>query len=782
MADETGRINPKRTGREDRVEFVERTNDTTESTVFIGAPDFKVYVWGADISHDVFSVQITQRMDEGLSTCSISLVNDREKWTFPTSAALSTFANEPMVTMRDNLFGPGREGTNTQSDSGLITPRRFAKIKRNNARKALTRGDSGNLGQSGRALLESFQNNQNYPFLPGAPLIQMNDPIRVFLKNPWSLQPRSLVDENGALLEGEVIQTRKKHILGVDGELQSTQATGEPITTQEEEWFFGFTGYVATVSEDFDAESDRSIIRLFCEDIRRLLRYMRTTTNVSLFNINIPNEDLYGDHLTPTEVFSKLSNDTILIRGTSAIQAGMKLVSVDKNNPNGFMDYMLFGDTQDSLKDLGLTRRNEGMPVVTGVLGFRPENKQIKLIDGSLGGGLEAQMTDFLNEMYPSLSLEDVERFGADWSLGADLPTVRALQVDQNKFYVIMPAQALFAQGTVTKESAFRWPVEYAFRISYIAEFRSRLDIMNEFIKKLDCIWHTTPKGDIVLEFPQYDFIPHAYEPPWRSVFTIQNGFERFTRTEDDRNIKTLTVAVGSAIPMVNTSDNQPYLAYHKHINFELAARFGIREQLDNRPFMYSEEFINSSLPALASMWQELANSDAYRIEGLTTLPNFRAPIARPYYFRFRNVVAFANEIHHTVVWNQVAQTTYGLKYVRHYDPQINNWRKLSGEYGWFWGRPDKQSTVNATGSGAEKQVYSQNRPFDDMAATELKELLDDIRQRETITGNAIMTAEEETRLESILTELENPNTPLDDRKVLLQEFNDIVGIISTRQ
>jgi hypothetical protein len=406
------------------------------------------------------------------------------------------------------------------------------------------------------------------------------------------------------------------------------------------------------------------------------------------------------------------------------------------------------------------------------------------LIEGSLGGGLESQMTDFLDEMYPILSLDDVERFGADWSLGSDAPTVTNLGVDQNRFFVIMPSKALFAQGGVTDESSFRWPVEYAFRIGYIAEFRSRLDIMNEFVKKLDCIWHTTPKGDIVLEFPQYDFIPQAYEPPWRSVFSVQNGFERFSITEDDRNIKTLTVAVGSSIPMVDTSNGHPYLAYHKHINLELAARFGIREQLENRPFMYSEQFINSSLPALASMWQELANSDAYRIEGLTTLPNFRAPIARPYFFKFRNLIAFATEVHHTVVWNQAAQTTYGLKYVRHYDPRINNWRKLSGEYGWFWGRPDKQSTVNATGSGVQKQIVSQDRPYTDPTVDEMKTLLDEIHLRESSTGTAILTDAENTRLENIISTLEDPSTPADplnSRELLLEEFDQIIGEASGR-
>src|SRR6266478_1158975 len=200
MADSTGTISPK---SGERVSF-EGASNAKESRVFVGAPDYRVFVWGVEITPDVFGMQITQQTDDQLSTAQVHLVNDNEKWIMPTMVSLIGYQHIPDEL--SNVIGLGEEsfistttlaGTTTQglsSPKGPITnPIRFAQQKRENFMSSITQGNV--LGKAGQALLDSFHGSDNFPFLPGSPLIQMNDPIRIFLKNPWNLSRKNAANE-----------------------------------------------------------------------------------------------------------------------------------------------------------------------------------------------------------------------------------------------------------------------------------------------------------------------------------------------------------------------------------------------------------------------------------------------------------------------------------------------------------------------------------------------------------------------------------------------------------
>src|SRR5437773_8838386 len=139
-------------------------------------------------------------------------------------------------------------------------------------------------------------------------------------------------------------------------------------------------------------------------------------------------------------------------------------------------------------------------------------------------------------------------------------------------------------------------------RIEHFNEFTHRLDIINEYVKSQDSTWYTTPKGDIVLEFPQYDMLPQKYSAPWNNILQIQNEFSKFSSTEDDRNLMTFTIVSGSAVASIDAQKAVPFMAFARHFNPSLAARFGIREQRQGRPFKYQLGVAHGSLPALASL------------------------------------------------------------------------------------------------------------------------------------------------------------------------------------
>src|SRR5947207_4907319 len=349
----------------------------------------------------------------------------------------------------------------------------------------------------------------------------MNDPIRIFLKNPWNL---------------------------------SRKSTGDLDTEVSEEWYFAFTGFISAVTEDFNAESNMSTLHLFCEDTRKLLRYMRTTTSPNVFNINVADgfvSTLDNATADTRELFGKFSGDAVMLTGNAAIQAGMTLVNVDpqgKGN-DGVMDLLLFGDTGNAPSDsFKLVDKDSGTQKISGFMGFRRENKVVLQIPGT--DVVESQTSAQMDVLYPALSESDVDLYGADWSLGASNEVAPEL----NRLYVIIPSSSLF--------KTVKWPYDWQMRIEHFNEFVPRLDVINEYVKNQDSTWYTTPKGDMVVEFPQYDMTPQKYSAPWNNILQIQNEFTRFSSKEDDRNIMTFTIANGSALDGVQTEQHVPFFEY----------------------------------------------------------------------------------------------------------------------------------------------------------------------------------------------------------------------------
>lgn len=727
--------NPTSTIKIPRVSF-EDESSTGESRVFIGAPDFRVFIWGIEVTSDVFSISTTLAMNDEVSTAMINIVNDNEKWILPSQLAATNIDAIPdelseqlsldvgPVQSGDSPLGLSL-GTNTKDPTRrYMTPNRFARLKRANMLKKL-QAESSNGKSIASLVIDKIQSSNLFPFLPGRPLIQAPDPIRIFWKNPWKF----------------------------DG---------------EEEWYFGFTGYIAAVTEDFDAETNRSILRCSCEDIRRLMRYMRTSTNPNVFDLNVLQNDsvvVTGEELEK-KLQGKIGNvsaDLVLNTGNAAIQAGMVIARRTDGDPPGIMELLLLGDTSQ----LAIAGGNTGdaAPFVSGVLGFSTDSKRV--VNLRLDQ-LEKTLSPFLDEIYPVLTPAQVGQFGTDWALGDFHLNPEAAP---NTFWVIFPDEAHFPG----LRDPFRWDM----RIDFFSEFRSRLDIINEFVNNIDCIWYATPKGDIVLEFPDYDALPQLHNDPWKSILTLQNEFTRFSSTEDDRNIKTLTIASGSAIDGIDTSD-LPFLAYFPFKNPELIARYGIREQRANRPYHYKNQTIGDALPALAAMWQELANADAFRLEGLEMLPSYRAAPGRPYLFKFRNVIGFATQITHQAVWNELAQTVYSFKYLRHFDARLGDWQKISGNYGWRW-KPTQSNAASGVlddrASGAKfAKSSSQAGDIGDQTSVSLDQQHQAVRKYETTSGIPILTPEQHERLDSIAQRFATESLPPEERANLLDEFNEILS------
>lgn len=639
MSDQTGKIaagTPLFTG--DRVSYVDSENEGPNGgpRVFIGAPDYRVFLWGVEITADVFSVSIKNGLNENLSTCQINIVNDNEKYTTPpglnrirsmgpnSAGGFSVQPDEWSDADPGDLVLSSK-GTNTQTEP--VDTRELARLKIERFRKARNKF----LNVPIEKIITKFPNGDIFPLVPGMPIIQAPDPIRVFLKNPWNLASTSVGSEGSS----------------------------------SEEWYYGFTGFVAACTEEFDGKTNRSILRVYCEEIRRFLRYMLTTTNTETVSLDDPS-GISPNLNTSGEKFKITDSPgfTRLISANQSIESNMSLPQAYK--------FVFFGDTTEAKAN----EQEQTMNRISGVPGFSSERLREETLPLKRGD-LEKAMSSRLDSMYPQLSEEDVKKEGAKF------------EFDEQTLWIILPDPAGWSHDEA------RWPFSWGFRADYISEFRSRFDILDEFTKRIDAIWYSTPKGDVVLEFPQYDQIPQLHEEPWRSILQIQNEWVGYSLTDDDRNIRTLTLSPRSPIAGFDLSKSAPYVAFGVQSDPVMQARYGYRIQNFPRPFAHDSNAAIGDEKAQASMLQALANSDSNRLEGLECLPNFRAPVARPFYFKYRNIIAFCTRIQHQVVWGQDARTIFELHYLRPFDTKRNDWVRLSQDYGWNWTGIKKDATLN---------------------------------------------------------------------------------------
>jgi hypothetical protein len=710
----------------------------------------------------------------------INIVNDNEKWIVPPGWAALHLDSIPDGLSEEELvkrIGGYNFPTNTKS-SEEVGIHKFAMAKHAAMREKLLR-DTPLSKETIQKLEAIMKNSAIYPLLPGSSVFQMADPIRVFFKNPWNLgNPHPLRQSAASGLSTNDALTLAQQGITLEGEDGEQLSPDQMLqSSNEEEWYFAFTGYIATVTEDFDAQSNRSILRLQCEDIRRLLRYMRTTTSPNIFDMNMYDEPLTvrvgGKEPSDLKKSGAVSSDLALVTGSADIKSGMQIVRTESSGL-GLMELLLFGDLEQLSTAANTIQQPTGKGLLAAsVLGFSEEGKQVfRLpVDNNYEGQLTTPRVDgrsILDELYPILTPQEVEDFGSDWSLGQDpnaAPGVRNRVDRPNRLFVIFPDSAHFPP--------LKYPPSWSMRIDFYSEFRSRLDVINEFVQIADLIWYATPKGDIVIEFPSYDALPQLHQPPWNSIFTLQNEFSRFSFSEDDHEIKTFTIVSASATDALDTSPTAPFLAYKTKPNPELIARYGVREQRSNRPFLYDEETLPGALEGLTSMLQELANSTAYRLDGLEMLPNYRAVPGRAYLFTFRNLIGFCDQVSHQCVWGGLAQTVYHFKYIRHFDAVTNNWTKISGNFGWSWKKPSDDGAVVA---GAD---FVTTKKVDATSADPLPNMLQDrLDKLEKIaaTEGPQVAPEQALRLTAIQQRLTDPNFPPDliERQQLLQEFNAI--------
>lgn len=514
-----------------------------------------------------------------------------------------------------------------------------------------------------------------YPFIEGKSIFHQNDPVRIFVQDPFDPQV----------------------------------------------WYFWFSGSVTKIGDDVSGTNLEKTITINCEDVSKSLRYARYTINPGLRDPNqiSTQEDLitFNGFTTPLSGHSLPEAADIVVFGDvgkdglpDSALISVPVVARDGSTFNRIMSKTAAGNFkfldptkriytlaksanprrstitlknwQDQVlnhvvdvTDLEILRARSDNPETASQVLTRLENAvAVAQANGTFGASLTQQI---------------ITEIGTD---PANYP------VDGGTLYMLLP-EGLDQLGTdvVAKE--------FVSSIAMVSEFKDRRSLMYDLVDRVEFVFYADPKGNLVVEFPLFDFDPDDFSDvsvqgkkhtsqdalvPDSVRFTIiapsgtvsfdnekrfiieDETVESFGATDDDAPVKTVCLTV----PVVTRSEQAlTGNSLQNAVRNPLAVRLDALIPIYGARFIQgdSRKTVETERAALISSAIELnkANANAYTIK-LTMLPRFAAWLNRPMLFRHRNHIGTAMSIAHKITWGSGISTTIGLGYLRGWTGEVD--------------------------------------------------------------------------------------------------------------
>lgn len=477
--------------------------------------DIKIFIFGTDVTPWITSqVALTKADRDGISSLSFNLSNQYRAL----EITGENIGMEDPNTFLNNLGDPKTTNTNGQVVSGsrfrLTDPysiygkySELAKAKIYSLKKQVS-GTRRNIkfevqalgpvvGQSGAKLKNITNEDMNtatsdvtdrYPMNIGSLIFHKYDPVRLFVKNPLSVG--------------------------------------------DDEWTCEFTGYLDTKPFSQNYTNGESIINITCQDIRVLMSHMRVQVNPSA-QVGSENMAFFGKtgqnyaKVNPIPLDTGLFNDFIISNLKTHILGGLTWLRS--------MEFLLFGaPTAGGGRRGGVGKLKKGL-----VYRYNPKDSKRSetlekwnnlIIFGTTPivvnedaaplvpeGSIEANPNTF--EMMPSSAASGNMAPGTFltraqmYALGSSTVPDQPGSPESAKVHFLLPAEGTPQNNTIEYD-AFA-------NIDSRVEFQTRLDLLNQLCKNVDYQMYVSGMGDIIVEFPMYDFQPTDYNETYNNLYTF---------------------------------------------------------------------------------------------------------------------------------------------------------------------------------------------------------------------------------------------------------------------
>lgn len=579
---------------------------------------FRVGIQGADVTSYVMDDSITVRYSDrgGPNTVSFSLQN----------------AYDNFVLTEENL--------------GWDSKKQTANPQQGKWRGSFLTGDQPHYSEKPKQIIYEYKEYINlrttnsvessddikiptYEFKPGTIVFNKNDPVRIFIHNPLT-----------ELLGGEA-----------------------------GEWIPFFTGFIDNKPVTTDYINGESKINITASCIKKQLQMMRLTfTPIVEYSGDMINELLYD---TADAGFYR---DLIWQDNQGIYQHPF----TDKNFHDS-ISILLLGDQnlpegqQRNRSRVGFVTRGTTVrgvdPNALDISVYDP-NTKAELPEKRLRGGfnMEAwhELLMFGNRHNTAFSPDSTPYYTTN-----EVTEILARTVTYDTEYSPWAAR-LHMLLPPTNVELTRLMDENVKEVRQRREWlQTRYDVILQLCNLLDFQFLTTPMGDIVFEYPMYDYVPYDYGPSWENCFIIDKFAQKDTLDTEAGDIISGLIATAGIDTFVGQGTDQVIEGYFNKVIIKsdvLAGKYGARYESWEAPIGRQAEkgvsMDNLRIAALIEFQRRLADVD-------------RATLSfafHPFLFPNRNIMwtkknklAWISSVEYSINLFKDIQCNVDVSYVRDY-------------------------------------------------------------------------------------------------------------------
>lgn len=678
---------------------------TTRGQIRHAFPAFRVFIFGTDVTEDVTEVSVNWNYGRAPNTCSIALLNADDKYIYTTKDLNLIYGDDFLIraakqkekklveafNKNENfLIGSGAHGVSTSDSEDFefiedeilrnvekINP----EVKRTILGKKLTVRVPGIPAPEVDGELSSLNPLKGdafrYPLQAEDPIFHPNDPIRIFFRDPfyptrWYHMFAGLVGDFD-----DMVDENNQRVLTVGGEGPTKLFRYARVT---------FDPGIIDINALADVERDVKI---------------RTFWKTGLANLTLPELMffmVFGNNPDDeTGQFFSLRKDSPV--GASVTQSSVSGVGNFSYKRSAVLEYgpPASGGTEDALKGINI------FPVESLSVWQSLIDHEVKITDieemaleseASAASGFKQEVTYLSNGNPDPTSIISI--------IGSN---TNVYPVDGGRLLLLIPASF---HPTTNREALLR---DILPNPSLTTEFASRLRVIHDTIERIEFVFYESPKGDLICEFPLYDFDPDDFgieEPehhnsvengkiltdveevrgPFGSRYVLtKRDTVNFSRQITDEKVRTQVIGHWNTIQsMSDLGLSKEYQSGAVITLKHLVPLYGYRtEQVNPKGFISTKE----AAYAYAHIVLNKMNADSRNL-GINAIPNFGLWPNRPLYFKQRNCIGNIVSLDHSIKWGMggSVDTRVNLNYLRGWDGLINE--KGEAEFTAIGGHPSR--------------------------------------------------------------------------------------------
>lgn len=411
-----------------------------------------------------------------------------------------------------------------------------------------------------------------------------------------------------------------------------------PLTADNDEWMYGFTGFVDQYPVQTDYLTGQSTVQIQCYDIKALMQKMRVQQN-SVFPTVEPTQlfqdrsSIFADMIAPSgsrlnHTFANLSLEdslAILTTGTRIDRRGQgRRFGVGDLAVGKIVTYPVTENPDDDVNRATLEEWH-----TLCLNGAAPLTSTNEIADTTL------------------LTRQHVELIGRETtSDGAYAPT-------RGFVHFLLPKDGTAARNLT--QTSFDSGSEQR-------DFVTRFEIITDFCSRLDYEWLVLPNGDLAFEFPMYDFLPEDFGD-YKSAFEADYHLINGNMADESGDIVTaVVVSGGPARTEVDAYGNAPASVVPRGIiqSSVMAARVGVTVEEVSLPFVQNAARLRSL--GFIEFQKRLAAASSFDMEF-----GFRPFIVpnRPVYNLLEKRMGLTSSVTNSMEVFGACSTGTSLKYVR---------------------------------------------------------------------------------------------------------------------